>query len=125
MNPKKKTLNKAPDEQINSVSNLFSTLSHPLRLKILWLLKKKRTLSVNQIQAELKTSQSNISQHLSLLKANKLVVEERRGNEVFYSLTATKKISKVLISALHLIGYQLAVNSELLSTYSEIFSYWA
>ncbi len=125
MNPKKKTLNKAPDEQINSVSNLFSTLSHPLRLKILWLLKKKRTLSVNQIQAELKTSQSNISQHLSLLKANKLVVEERRGKEVFYSLTATKKISKVLISALHLIGYQLAVNSELLSTYSEIFSYWA
>ena len=125
MNPKKKTLNKAPDEQINSVSNLFSTLSHPLRLKILWLLKKKRTLSVNQIQAELKTSQSNISQDLSLLKANKLVVEERRGKEVFYSLTATKKISKVLISALHLIGYQLAINSELVSTYSEIFSYWA
>ena len=116
---------KAPEEQINSVSNLFSILSHPLRVKILWLLKKKESLSVNQIQADLKISQSNVSQHLSLLKANKLVVEERKGKEVFYSLKESKKISKVLISAIHLIGYQLALNSELLSTYTDVLSFWA
>ncbi|OGI08477.1 MAG: hypothetical protein A3I68_06665 [Candidatus Melainabacteria bacterium RIFCSPLOWO2_02_FULL_35_15] len=125
MGNRKKILEKAPEEQINSVSNLFSILSHPIRVKILWFLKKKKSLNVHQIQNELNISQSNVSQHLSLLKINKLVTEERRGKEVYYSLTETKKISKVLVSALHLIGYQLAINSELLSTYSGILSFWA
>ena len=125
MEKKKNLPNKASEEQINSVSNLFSILSHPVRVKILWLLKKKKSLNVHQIQDELYISQSNVSQHLSLLKVNKLVVEERKGKEVYYYLTESKKISKVLISALHLIGYQLAINSELLSTYSEIISFWA
>ena len=125
MDNRKKILKKGPEEQINSVSNLFSILSHSIRLKILWLLKKKKSLNVNQIQTSLKISQSNVSQHLSLLKINKLVVEERRGKEVYYSLTESKKISKVLLSALHLIGYQLAINSEMLSNYSELLSFWA
>ena len=125
MEKKKNISNRASEEQINSVSNLFSILSHPVRVKILWLLKKKKSLNVHQIQDELKISQSNASQHLSLLKVNKLVIEERKGKEVYYGLTESKKISKVLVSALHLIGYQLAINSELLSTYSEIISFWA
>ena len=125
MEKKKNISNRASEEQINSVSNLFSILSHPARVKILWLLKKKKSLNVHQIQDELKISQSNASQHLSLLKVNKLVIEERKGKEVYYGLTESKKISKVLVSALHLIGYQLAINSELLSTYSEIISFWA
>ena len=120
-----KSVKKIPDEQISSVSNLFSLLSHPIRIKILWLLKKKKSLNVNELQKELVISQSNVSQHLSLLRTNKLVAEERKGKEVYYSLVASKKISKVLASALHLIGYQLAINSELLSTYSEIVSFWA
>ena len=114
-----------PEEQIDSVSNLFSLLSHSGRVKILWLLKRKKSLNVQEIQKELNISQSNVSQHLALLRANKLVTEERKGKEVYYSLAASKKISKVLASALHLIGYQLALNSELLSTYSEIVSFWA
>ena len=120
-----KPVKKIPEEQISSVSNLFSLLSHPIRIKILWLLKKRKSLNVNDLQKELNISQSNVSQHLSLLRTNKLVTEERKGKEVFYSLVASKKISKVLASALHLIGYQLAISTELLSTYSEIASFWA
>ena len=120
-----KPIKKIPEEQISSVSNLFSILSHPIRIKILWLLKKKKSLNVHEIQKELDISQSNVSQHLSLLRTNKLVTEERKGKEVYYSLIASKRISKVLASALHLIGYQLAISSELLSTYSEIASFWA
>ena len=125
MDKKKKIVSESSDLQINSVSNLFSILSNSVRLKILWLLKKKKSLNVNQIQTELNISQSNVSQQLSLLKTNKLVVEERKGKEVFYSLTESKKISKVLISAIHLIGYQLALNSELLSTYTDVLYFWA
>ena len=116
---------KIPEEQINSVSNLFSLLSHPLRVKILWLLKKKKSLNVHELQEELNISQSNVSQHLSILRTSKLVTEERKGKEVYYSLTASKKLYKVLASALNLIGYQLAASSERLSTYAEIASFWA
>ncbi|MBI2995846.1 MAG: helix-turn-helix transcriptional regulator [Candidatus Melainabacteria bacterium] len=112
-----------PEEQINSVSNLFSVLSHPVRIKILWLLKKKKQVSVHELQKELNISQSNVSQHLALLRTHKLVTEERKGKEVFYSLVASKKISKVLASAVSLIAYQLTSNSELLSTYNELLSF--
>lgn len=111
-------------EQINSISDLFSILSHPVRIKILWLLKNKQQLNVHELQKELKISQSSTSQHLSLLKSNKLVIEERKGKEVFYSLKESKKLSKVLASAIHLVGYQIASNSELLSTYAELSSFW-
>ncbi len=111
------------EEQINSVSNLFSILSHPVRVKILWLLKKKKYLNVHELQKELHISQSNVSQHLGLLRMHKLVTEERNGKEVYYSLVASKKISKVLSSAVHLIAYQLAANSELLSTYTELLAF--
>ncbi len=117
---KEKTI---PNEQINSVSNLFSILSHPIRIKILWLLKKNRSLNVHEVQKELNISQSNVSQHLALLRTHKLVTEERKGKEVYYSLKASKKISKVLASAVHLIAYQLATNSELLSSYAELLSF--
>ena len=117
------TIKTIPEEQINSVSNLFSVLSHPIRIKVLWLLKKKKQLSVHELQQELKIGQSNVSQHLALLRTHKLVTEERKGKEVYYSLVASKKVSKVLASAVHLIVYQLAANSELLSTYNELLSF--
>lgn len=111
-------------EQINSISDLFSILSHPVRIKILWLLKNKQNLSVHELQKELRISQSSTSQHLALLKTNKLVREERKGKEVFYSLKESKKLSKVLASAIHLVSYQIAANSELISTYGELSSFW-
>ena len=117
---KEKTIS---EEQINSVSNLFSILSHSIRIKILWLLKKNKSLSVQELQKELNISQSNVSQHLALLRTHKLVTEERKGKEVYYSLKASKKISKVLASAIHLIAYQMAANSELLSTYTDLLSF--
>ena len=112
-----------PEEQINSVSDLFSVLSHPIRIKVLWLLEKKKQLSIHELQNELNIGQSNVSQHLALLRTHKLVTEERKGKEVYYRLRASKKISKVLASAVHLIAYQLAANSEFLSTYNELLSF--
>ena len=120
----KEKIKRIPEEQINSVSNLFSILSNSGRIKILWILKKKKSLNVHEIQKELKINQSNVSQHLALLKLHKLVTEERKGKEIYYRLTASKQISKVLASAVHLIAYQLAANSEILSTYAEISSFW-
>ena len=118
----KKDLKKVAEEQLSSVSNLFSLLSHPARIKILWLLKQK-ALSVHEIQEKLKLSQSNVSQHLSVLRAYKLVSEERNGKEVYYRLLSSRNVSKVLKSACHLIAYQLTANSEIFSS-AELLSFW-
>ena len=120
----KKDILSRKEEQINSISDLFSILSNPVRIKILWFLKNKGELSVHELQKELKISQSSVSQHLSILKTHKLLIEKRKGKEVFYSLKESKKLSKVLASAIHLVGYQIAANSELLSTYAELSSFW-
>jgi len=125
MKNKKRNILSKKEEQINSISDLFSILSSPIRIKILWLLKNGGELNVHNIQKELKVSQSSVSQHLSVLKTHKLLIEERKGKEVFYSLKESKKLSKVLASAIHLVSYQIAANSELLSTYTELMSYWA
>ena len=122
---KKKKRKNLPNEEIDSVSNLFSILSNPIRVKILFLLKKKKSISVHELQELLNISQSNVSQQLSILRSNKLLIEERKGKEVFYSLKESRKLSKVLVSAIHLVGYHVTANSELLSTYTELMSYWA
>ena len=122
---KRKTIKKLPNEEIDSVSNLFSILSNPVRMKILFLLKKKKSINVHELQELLNISQSNVSQQLSILKSNKLLVEERKGKEVYYGLKESKKLSKVLASAIHLVGYHITANSELLSTYTELMSFWA
>lgn len=111
-------------EQISQVTNLFSILSNPTRVKILWLLKIKQPLNVHEIQHKLKISQSNASQHLSILRKNKLIIEERKGKEVYYKLLESKNLSKVLSSAIHLIAYQLSTATELLSAYTEILPFW-
>lgn len=125
MEKSKKPESKSSEEQINSVSNLFSLLSNPVRIKILWLLKKKKSQSVHQIQEALKIGQSNISQNLALLKLHRLVFEERKGKEVYYGLKESKMLSKVLLSAINLVGYQITANSELIAASTEFISMWA
>ncbi|MBI1858433.1 MAG: winged helix-turn-helix transcriptional regulator [Candidatus Melainabacteria bacterium] len=119
-----KTKKEIPDEQLLSVTNLFNVLSHPLRIKILWLLKSKKSMSVHELQSLLKISQSNTSQHLSILRKSKLIRENRKGKEVYYKLYESKKLSKLIASAMHLIAYQLSTSTELLSGYTEILSFW-
>ena len=67
-------------------SEIFKALSHPARLCVV----NKLTISnltVGQMQECLGMSQSNVSQHLSILKNKGIISSERIGSEVFYSLT--------------------------------------
>jgi len=119
-----KTKKEISDEQLSSVTSLFNVLSHPMRVKILWLLKSKKPMSVHELQSLLKISQSNTSQHLSILRKSKLIIEHRKGKEVYYKLYESKKLSKLIASAMHLVVYQMSTTSELLSGYTEILSFW-
>ena len=68
---------------------------HPTRLTILTQL-GKGSLSVGELEKLLgDISQSNLSQHLSSMRVRGIVQIERRGNQIFYSVT-DKRIFKLL-----------------------------
>ncbi|MFA4931129.1 MAG: autorepressor SdpR family transcription factor [Patescibacteria group bacterium] len=67
------------------MDSLFKALSDGNRRKIIELL-KKRDMSQKELQAHFKITQASLSHHLDVLKRANLVVDERRGQFVFYSL---------------------------------------
>ena len=79
------------DEKLIDTSEVFKALSHPARLCIVNKL-KAGDLSVGQMRECLDASQSNISQHLSILKNKKIIYGERVGSEVIYSLVDERMI---------------------------------
>ena len=67
------------------MDSVFKALSDPHRRKILTLL-KKRDLSVTEIQKHFPFTGATLSHHLDTLKRANLVITERRGQFIFYSL---------------------------------------
>lgn len=72
-------------EVINEASEMFKALAHPTRFCIVCKLMLGE-LNVTQMQECLELTQSNISQHLSILKMKGIIKGERNGNEIVYSL---------------------------------------
>ncbi len=66
-------------------ADLCKTLSNPKRLMILALL-GKREMSVGEIAEVTAIPLSNVSQHLTLLKAQNIVLTRREGQTVFCTL---------------------------------------
>ena len=60
-------------------------LGHPVRLSLLRML-FEREWSVNEMARELEISQSNLSQHLTLLKDRGIIASLRDGHQVFYGI---------------------------------------
>ena len=81
-------------EEIEKLSNLYKVLGEKNRLGILCLLEKE-SLCVHQLMCELNISQSLVSHQLKILRDANIVVSQRRGNEVVYSL-ADKHIAILL-----------------------------
>ncbi len=67
------------------LAELFGVLSHPLRIRIVEELHGGEK-DVNSLAEILQISQSSVSQHLSLLRAYRLIVERKQGRNVFYHL---------------------------------------
>lgn len=66
-------------------AEVFRVLAHPTRIHIIETLRKCE-LSVGSIQEQVGTEPANLSQHLAILRTNRLVVTRKEGNQVFYSL---------------------------------------
>lgn len=79
-----------PKEMMNTVSlNLmFKALSDPIRRKILLML-KKRDMTAGEIAEEFDISKPSISHHLNILKQAGMVIDERKGQYIYYSINTS------------------------------------
>jgi len=71
------------EEDIDRASRSLKAMSHPLRLKILCTLQDQE-VSVQDIVDNVGTSQSNISQHLAILRDKGILASRKDANRVFY-----------------------------------------
>jgi DNA-binding transcriptional ArsR family regulator len=67
------------------LSKLLSVLSHPHRIRIVEELRHEER-DVNFLEGVLGISHARVSQHLALMRSNRLVLERRDGRRVFYRL---------------------------------------
>jgi ArsR family transcriptional regulator len=73
------------DEDILQASLAMKAIAHPLRLKILCVLADNE-LSVQDIVDNVGTSQSNISQHLAILRDKEILATRKDANRVYYRI---------------------------------------
>ena len=71
------------------MNNLIQALSDPSRRKILDMLKKK-DLTAGEISDAFDMSKPSISHHLDILKRANLVVAEKQGQFITYSINTTE-----------------------------------
>ncbi len=74
------------ENTIQNASNCLKVLANPLRLQILFLIKDK-PMNVSSIESITGATQSNVSQHLAIMRYNGIVTQEKRGNEIYYTVS--------------------------------------
>ena len=85
-------------ELLTDLSEMLKVIAHPVRLCIVRRLWREGSCNVTFMQECLEMPQSTISQHLAKLKQAGIIVGERQGLEVKYSLKneSVKRILQVL-----------------------------
>jgi len=82
------------DEEIMQASQAIKAIAHPLRLKILCVLGEQE-VSVQDIVDYVGTSQSNISQHLAILRDKGVLTTRKDANRVYYRIGDPRTIKLV------------------------------
>ncbi|MBE0510474.1 MAG: metalloregulator ArsR/SmtB family transcription factor [Chromatiales bacterium] len=82
------------DEDIDRASRSLKAMSHPLRLKILCTLGDQE-ISVQDIVDRVGTSQSNISQHLAILRDKGILSSRKDANRVYYKVVDSRTLQLI------------------------------
>ena len=80
--------------EVENLSSLLKSISHPIRLKILCLLQEKE-MTVGEIRDEVETTHANISQHLTILR-NQGVIGFRKDSNFIYNRIADERITELM-----------------------------
>ena len=97
-------------------AKISKTLAHPIRLAIIHILKDGEK-TVNELTETIGASQSNISQHLALLRQREIVETRKYGSNIFYRLS-TPKISQACDIVREVLLEQLNKKQEIIKNYS-------
>jgi|WetSurMetagenome_2_1015567.scaffolds.fasta_scaffold19091_4 ArsR family transcriptional regulator, virulence genes transcriptional regulator len=97
-------------------AEISKTLAHPLRLAILHNLKGGEK-TVNQLTQIIGASQSNISQHLAILRQRQIVKTRKDGTNIYYRV-ASPKISQACDMVREVLIEQLNQKHELAKNYA-------
>ncbi|MDD2914119.1 MAG: metalloregulator ArsR/SmtB family transcription factor [Gallionella sp.] len=82
------------EEDIQQAADAMKAIAHPLRLKILCVLGEQE-ISVQDIVEKVGTSQSNISQHLAILRDKGVLATRKDANRVFYRIDDLRTLKLV------------------------------
>ncbi len=96
-------------------AEVSKTMAHPLRLAILHYLKDGEK-TVNEITQITGASQSNVSQHLALLRQRQIVKTRKEGSNIYYRVTSPK-ISQACDMIREVLMEQLSRQQEIAKTH--------
>lgn len=82
---------------IQRASEAMLAMAHPLRLKILCLLGSGE-LSVQEIVDAVGTTQSNVSQHLTILRAQKIITSRKDATKMFYKIEDARILRMITLT---------------------------
>lgn len=92
-------------------AELFKTLGHPARIRILELL-SERDHAVHELLEAIDIEPSNLSQQLAVLRRASMVVSRREGGEVLYAVSVPE-VRELLVAARRILSGVLEVQGEL------------
>lgn len=83
-------------------AELFKSLGHPARIQLLEML-SNGAVAVSQLRDSTGLEPSNLSQHLGILRRQRLITPSRRNGRLFYEL-ASPEVTVLLAAARSLLG---------------------
>lgn len=105
------------------MADLLGAISHPYRIRIIEELYTGEQ-DVNSLQAILGTSHSTVSQHLSVLKAKKVVKHRKEGSRAFYRLVQSE-LANWLLQGLVYIDGGLQSEESIRAAVAEVKTIWS
>jgi ArsR family transcriptional regulator len=81
-------------------ADIFQALAHPTRIAIVEMLRDGEA-SAGAIFERLGVEQANASQHLAVLRARRIVLNRKEGNQTFYSLRSHRLVEVLDIMRLY------------------------
>jgi len=104
------------------MAEFLGAMAHPNRIRIIVDLYSGEH-DVNSLRDILGTSHSTVSQHLSVLKAKKIVKHRKEGNRVFYRLSQPE-LAGWLLQGLSYIEGGLQTEEQIRSAVDEVKTLW-
>ena len=80
-------------ESLQKAAETLKMLAHPQRLRLIEILERENDMPVHVLMEETGFPQAVVSQHLNQMRRIGLLSAERRGKEMWYSITDPRALS--------------------------------